>query len=96
MNWLRNLWKLYKTQQRVAKLNDIYRGSTRVTRRLAGFRWLHKSPAKKKLTRSQRRRLATLKIEPPVFTGFNPKKTKRYMNAWARRMAEARRKKRNG
>ena len=92
MNWIRKIWKLYKAQQRVAKLNDIYRGSTRATRRLAGFKWLHKNTTKK-LTRNQRRKLATQKMEPPVFTNFNVKKTRRYMNRWFKRMQEARRKK---
>jgi len=90
------LWERYKKQLLVTKLNNLFRNSTRQSRRQQGFRWPHKETKSKKLTRSQKKKLATMKIEPPQFTNYNVKKTRRHIHSWSKRMAEARRKKANG
>lgn len=95
MNWLKKFWQLYKTQIRFVKLTDIFTTTNRADRRVQGWRWLRKGKPRCKLTRGQRQRLAAKKIEPPKFTGFNPKRSRRYMKRWFKRMQEAAREKQN-
>jgi len=86
---LKKLWQLYKKQLWIAKFTALFATTTREERRKRGLRWMRTNKPKRKLTRSQRQRLAALKIEPPEFTGFNPKRTRRYIKGWRCRMQKA-------
>ena len=86
---IRKLWQLYKKQLWIANITALFTTTNHEERRKRGFRWVRTNKPKCKLTRGQRQRLAVLKIEPPEFTGFNPKRTRRYMKRWFKRMQVA-------